>query len=803
MKKKTLALLGVAAFATVALASCNNKKKGGSGDNDDSGSGSTIAKAVWDPVDAATAKQQYTVSGDINLWLCYSKTYGSTYNGVITSGSTTNPIDNKTYSNGDQLPAWKEFQTQLGATAITQGAAYGKELDDAKNYDNFKSAKDSTSGAYKDKNGDTVDLFYNTTANLNELGDDDELVDLTSYINDGKMPALKKFLDDNGAVKDEITHNGKIFYTPYLDGFQAVERNFMMDTEQVEKLLDNDLPAGTGNLVAGKSADGTSKGLKGEAQAKPFIDANNNYATDNFEISIVNPKTSKAEKKTVKQTTNIIKQQNELLNTTDSSCTGKALINQFKAYAREAYGDIIDNCYDGKISKMFTSVGACYNADDLVALLRIFKANPDVLFASNTVYDEVIPVFPRGQANNRAENILNFAATLYGVQGRGSEYDHLFFGADGKIHDFDTQQASYDMLDKLHDLYTEGLIQANFWSGDKGTYGLDTFFTKKTKDASTYGLLEYDYIATQSAANEKKDGVGTDNSKRESAACGFVFKDSSVKGINAILSPLTYVSTESYNYSQNLDDKTGKTITRYYEENRSVKNTSWAIPKSSDNINAAIALMDFLFTKEGWEIQNFGPSSYWNYGTVLGVENTPIIKQDVLDHFSSCGLDFWNYCRGFLGTTQGVGHYRPTTLDFQATNYYSRDSYTNLVLACDEGVQINSRAVGSASDITWHASMPMACFSKMDKNVSNTYAGVTTFWSQGGKVSTSGTKVGWIMIMVEGKDTDKNVLTSVPGSTLGDYTYQDVKDERDVKNKSYLYSMGNKLNLIAPEAKAA
>ena len=194
---------------------------------------------------------------------------------------------------------------------------------------------------------------------------------------------------------------------------------------------------------------------------------------------------------------------------------------------------------------------------------------------------------------------------------------------------------------------------------------------------------------------------------------------------------------------------------------------------------------------------------YWTYDTVLGEQNTPVIKQAVLDHYSTCGIDFWNYCRGFLGTTQGIGHYRPTTLDYQATNYYSRESYTNLSLACDLGVQYNSRAVGYAHDISLHASMPMACFSLMDTTVSNTYAGVTTFWSQGGKVSTSGTKVGWIMIVAEGKDTDKNVLTSVAGSTKGDYTYQDVKDERETKNKSYLYTMGNKLNLVAPEAKAA
>ena len=743
----------------------------------------------WNPLSLKDVKDSYTIKGSLNTAIVYSKTSGITYNGAI-KGDTTNPIDGKEYQTGDLLPAWQAFADKLGIQNITSGLEYGGT--DAVNYTKFRETRND-SGQYIDINGDVTDLFYNTTNNLNALGDAGEAIDLLPYITDGKMPALAKFLQDNPAILTEIIHNGHIYYTPYMDGYQAVERGFVMDTEQVAKLLDYELPSGTGNLAAGLNGD--VKGLKSAPKAEAFVGTKGMNYDSNTLITIVNPKdTTKTVEVTVKQTSNILDQQNKLLS---KGTTGKELIEQFKDYAMSAYGDIINTYYDGNISKMFTSVGACYNADDLVALLRIFKANPDVLYGSADLYDEVVPVFPRGQANNRVENILNFGATLYGVQGRDSEYDHLYFGADGKLHDFDTTRASYDLLDKLNALYSEGLIQQNFWAGSNNNLGYSRFFAK-TADNSSFGLLEYDYFATQSSANDLYNGIGTANSNRKTSESGFKFSQVSVTGIMPILSPLTYVSTESFSSTQALDDKTGKSIVRYYEGNRSVKNTSWCIPSSSDNIETAIALMDFMFTKEGWEIQNFGPEGYWDYGTVLGEENTPIIKQEVLDHFANSGVDFWTYSRGFLGTAQGIGHYRPVSLDYQATNYYSHEGYNNVVIACDLGVQINARAVASSSECSWHASMPMAAFSTMDVATSTSYAGVTNFWAQNGKATPDGTPNGWVAIVAEGKDYSGYV---VPNANNGiSYTYSDVKSEIQTKNSTYLYYMGKALGLVPDEA---
>ncbi len=821
MKRKSIALLGIAAFAGVALAGC----AGGSGNNSGTGTTSTstvdpnivedealtkvadkyytgagneAGKAVWSPKTYAEVSSAYNVDStkDINLWIVYNKKYGCVYN---EKNPFTNPVDGLTYTKGSNnvLPSWKTFATNLGIKGIVQAGKLDGTSDDKAVYDLFTAAyKD---GKYQDEAGNTVDLFYNTTSNLNELGDSNRLVDLSTKLD--KMPAFKKFLDDNPSVKEEVTHNGKIFYTPYMDGFQAIERHFVMDTTHVETLLDEEIGTGLGQLVAGAAAPADSKGLKGAPKAQAFIgsDGENNYDKD-MEISIVNPKDNTKKNVTVKKTTNILKLQNQLLATTDGSCTGKALIEQFKTYARAAYGDIIDTYYDGKISKMFTSVGACYNADDLVALLRIFKANPDVLYDSATAYVEVVPVFPRGQADNRVENILNFGATLYGVQGRGSEYDHLFFGADGMIHDFDTATASFDMLDKLHDLYQEGLIQANFWAGSGGSDGLNKFFAHKFKQSetanSTFGLLEYDYLATQSFGNDMSNALGTKTSDRQTVKVGdqtIDFKNIPTQGIKGILSPLTYVATEEYNWLRKLDSNKGKTLTRYYEENRAVKNTSWAIPTSSDNIDSALALMDYMFTKEGWEIQNFGPSDYWEYGKIFG-DDVPVLKESTLKMVSDNNLDFWSFFRGYMGATQGIGHYRPAHLDYQATNDYAKQSYTDLVKACDLGVQMTSRSV-PVTNANWHSSMVMSNFSTLDVNISNQYIGVTDFWKQKGKADKNGAMNGWVAIVVEGKDS-----TTKFEANGKQYDLAAVKYERVTKNQTYLQRMGYTYQKEAPEA---
>jgi hypothetical protein len=813
MKKRKLALLGFAALTGIALASCGGGDNKNSGTSTGSGTGagtSTTSQGeeindptnvVWNPVKYDDVKSSYNVDStkSVDAWLVYEKNYGITYNKTKNGvKDDLNPITNKVLGDGELLPAWAAFQEKLGLT-VSQSGTFSK--DNNGNYTDLKEAWTTTdAGGYYKGTGNTVtDVFFNSTDNLNELGDADKMYDLKAAMEAGKMPALKKFLEDNPAVETEITaSNGKIYFAPYLDGYQAIERMFVVDAEQIEKLLDDTYDKTTlGKIVAGKAAT-DAKGFvlpNGTKLTSYVAKDGKNYAADT-QIDIVDPTTKKKTQVTVKSTNDIISQQNTLLNTTDGSCTGNALLDQFKAYIDAAYGDIITSKLGGKRSAIFTSVGACYNSDDMIALMRVFKACPDILYGDATNYEKVVPLFPRGQKGSRVATLLNFAATLYGVQGIGSEQGNLFIGADKKFHDAQTCQASYDMLDKLHDMYEEDLMEENFWSssdGKESENSVKRYFYKNTDANDTYGLITYDYTATQSAANDLKDGVGTKPADRKG-----VFAGQSVQGVQSILSPLTYVATDSFTASQSLDTKTGKTLTRYYEENRSVKNTAWGVLSSSDNIDGSLALVDFMFTKEGWEIINFGPEGYWTYDTILG-ESMPKIKQEVLNHFSGSGKTWWNYCRGYLGNTWAIGHYRPTALDFQATNYYSKESYTNLTLACTEGVQLFSTCRANINNFDWKTSSPQSAFSKEPQEVSDKYIGLNKFWAVDSSIITTGSTVGWVAVVAKGKDSNDAVLTGVNNK---DYKYADVKAEITQKNTTYLYNVGNAFgqDFIAPEA---
>ena len=806
MKKRKLALLGFAALTGVALASCgggNGNSTTGSGSGTGSntgsatntgGSGETVndpTHVVWNPITLKEANYK-NVSGDVNAWLVYEKNYGITYNKTKNGvKDDLNPITGKTLGDGDLLPAWVAFQEKLGLTVKQSSTVSG---DNGQNYTDFTNAwVNEEGGYYKGNDNSKIDVFFNSTDNLNELGKADKMYDLKKAMDDGKMPALKKFLQDNPAVETEITNsNGKIYFAPYLDGYQAIERMFVVDAEQIEKLLDDTYDTTTlGKLAAGKNGDAKGLVLADGAKLTPYVAKDGkNYAADTT-IDIVDPTTKKVAQVTVKSTDDIITKQNALLN---AGTTGGALLDQFKAYIDAAYGDIITSKLGGKRSAIFTSVGACYNADDMVALMRVFKACPDILYDSATDFDEVVPLFPRGQKGSRVATLLNFAATLYGVQGMGSEQGNLFIGADKKFHDGQTTQASYDMLDKLHNMYEEGLMEKNFWAssdGKESENSVKRYFYKNTNANDTYGLVTYDYTATQSAANDLKNGIGTKPSDRKGKFAGV-----SVQGVQSILSPLTYVATESYSADQSLDTKTGKTLTRYYEENRSVKNTSWGVLASSDNLDTTLALVDFMFTKEGWEIQNFGPEGYWDYAEILG-EQMPKIKQQVLDHFSGSGKTWWNYCRGYLGNTWAIGHYRPTALDFQATNDFSKDSYTNLTLAADLGVQKFSTCRAVVDNFDWKTSSPQSAFAKEGQEVSNKYIGLTKFWAVDSFLITTGSTNGWVSVVAKGKDSTDDVLTNINNKN---YKLADVKGEINDKNTTYLYNVGNVFDMIAPEA---
>ena len=588
-----------------------------------------------------------------------------------------------------------------------------------------------------------------------------------------------------------------------------------MDSSIAAKVLDAESFDAFDTTINGT---GAAKNVVQAASYTPFIHATKNYGEATTKVSILVNNTEVVEIN-VKQTDNIIAQQNALL---QAGCTGKALAEQFRAYLNAAYGEYVGEGkgkYFANYSDIFCSESAAYNTDELIALLRVIKANPGVITGDPN--EEVETIFPRGQAHNRVDNMADFMQ-IFGVQGMTSEKEMLYFSADGKLNTAATTQATYDAVMKLSQMYDEGLILGEFWhkpASTSGTAYLDKYF-KKTADGAGYGFMMYDYAAANCAANDMKDGIGTDPSKRK------IEYEST--GIKPVLPPVTYwANTTSWSVSQPLNDFSGKTLMRYAEENRSLKGNSWCIPTTSDNVDAALRLMDYMFSDLGAMIQDFGPTEYWQTpnvaaGDVLAPgltaveagkaycstdivsdELTPIISDTlkIMLKDQAGGRDFWSFMRAIIGSTHGIGCERSKGLDIQATNAYGQVGLIDLKQAISAGVVELAKVDKVPGQYTWHTTVPTAGYTAPNKDAQTAYEAVTAFWTSD---KNNAEALGWVAIVKANASSDMTNVACGNTANSNAYKYSDVLAQIEQMNKVYLYSMASSLgdNCIPDYAKS-
>ena len=687
MKKKTIALMGFSVLAALALVGCKDN-------NDDNGKATTTTSAAGG--DTTTAGDATTTAGDATTTAGDTTTTTSEYTqdtkgldisvnyqakqgiSFINSTSFANPIDGQTYSGGKTayatrslLPAWKEFASKLNTT-IRDAEDYSANADNG-NYDAMKDTKKWKSASDTTQN---VDLFYNSTGNIQKAIDSGLATDLTQFINADKMPNFKAYLEEHTSIADQLTSSdGKIYYTPYFDGYQFLERQFVLNSALAFEVLDQTSYDLFDTTVAGVGA--ATNGLQAN-KFNPFVyemngDTKVNYAgaTKSVEVS------KNGEKATITvngNVENIISQQNTLL---AAGTTGKALAQQLKTYLTAVYGGNVgaDKTYKN-YTEIFCGESAAYTTDELVALMRVIRANPGVI---SGVFDNngqltaagdpsaTVEIFiPRGAANNRVQNIM-MISQLFGIQGTDSEDQNgNFFDSEGTISNMRSAKSSYQALDYLNQFYQEGLIVKEFWKSNDsfkdGNYYRDKYFGHSKWDGG-YGFIMYDYSATQGQANQvDSNGIGVKAANViESFAdnpTGRTFGDYSV-GVMPVLPPLTYWATEGTalsNLNADITDRTNKTLMRYSDSNRSLKTNSWMIPASSDNKERAAQLMDYIFSEEGGDIQDFGPSIYWgediNY---KGVVDRGLSAATLSMLAQSAAGDCFSFWRGYIGSSHGIG----------------------------------------------------------------------------------------------------------------------------------------------------
>jgi len=790
MKKKFL-LTGsavIAGAAILGLASC------GTDTEDVERKAATGTKSTHSYVEAPAAPTYAGDGGEVDVYINYAATSGVSR--AENQPTVSDPITNGQLAPGVMLPTWKAFQSYTNTT-IKDATTYAKSKDDevwsSVTSNNFKSESDLTR---------TIDVIYNTTKNFG--ASTDKLLALDDYIENGKMPNFKAYLDKNPDVKKMLQKSGKIYYTPYFDGQDDIERMFIMDTALTKKVLDS--TSGWDTTTTNGGSNPSSNVVQGGFY-QPFTNADYNYAEDT-KVSVLFENQVKTV--TVFKTKNIIKQQNELL---AKGCTGQELAQQFIDYIKDAYKDLFDHGFYKNPSDLFATDSAAYNADDLIALMRVVKANPGMI--SGDANAEITTFFPRAASNNRVDNMYDLAQ-IWGIQGVDGENGNFYIGGDGKVHALESTQASYDALEYLSQIYDEGLILKDFYTDannpkGNGTGFLDKFY-KKTLADSAYGFMMYDYSAATCAANDISNGIGTKATSRKNGFdTGY-----ECQGITAVLAPLTYWATGSeWSPSDAITSRAGKTLTRYYESNRALKGNSWAIPANADNPDGAVRLMDVMFSDLGQMVNNYGPVEYWakpdttkgdtvaNYdenkfyvsNDLVAGELAPILSAKVKASIAGQSGDFWSYSRGYLGATHGIGNVRPKGVNLQATNAYAQSGIANIQSAFTVGGSVAgdgtvlklatiSKVKNSSNETvyTWNTSVPSG-FTKSWKDNDNEYSSLTGFWASD-KLNNN---TGWVSAVTRGH-TNAISTAEVKNAQGNAVTYAKVLEERDVFNKKCLYT---------------
>ena len=539
--------------------------------------------------------------------------------------------DGKTYHTGELKPTWVAVQDKLGMVFENQyqGNSAAKEFD-----------------FWKERLGD-VDMVSGTAAKLNENGVAGNVVNIAEYLD--QMPNFKAYLEANPIVRMSITGDtdtGAIYFSPYFDGVDDIERMPLMRTDWVEKLLN-----GEGEFTADAS------GKTAAPAYEPYMPT-----SGKVEIEVVKADGSGVESisKDYDAAGNIIDKMNAA-----GAMDGVAAVNMLRAYIDQAY----NGYYGANRADLFIGQNAAWDADELVALLRCVVANPQTLNGT----DSIQGLFSREDNNNqRRVDMFRFAGTLFGVRGLESRNQYLYVGADNKLHDARQEADTYEAMGRMGAMVKEGLISKAFvdMSEEKSATYLE----------NDLGFMHYDYNQTQTLLNATK--LQADQGEK----------------YMAVMVPVA-----------RWDDGTGEQFMRFTESWRSVKTDGWGISKAGvgddqDKLNACLALIDFAYSEEGQILMSYGPEAWRSSETFMfnGKEMPQISEACRTELWDLAGGNYTNYARQYLGST--LSFLKSQAFEFQCTHDVGREGAGHISTAIGLGT-IKHPELGMA-DNPWYTIVP-------------------------------------------------------------------------------------------------
>ena len=625
---------------------------------------------------AETVYDKYAPGTELKMAFGYNSTDAAiSFSANIISeygnGSVIKLSNGKEYRAGELKPTWQELQNRLNISFV----------------DVYQGNNSSNEWSYWENQLDQLQVIYGGLSTLNNAGLAGSLVNIADYLD--MMPNLKAYLDANPIVYMSITadpETGAIYFSPYFDGLDDIERMTLMRTDWVEKLLNGSEPFTAANY---KTIN--------QFYYKPYMPTSGSVTVD-----VVKPDGSGVEQVTKNYDAygNIV----NLMNMADS-IPGDEAVNMLREYIDKTYGGYYkpENRAD-----LFIGQNAAWDADELVALLRCVVANPQTLNGT----DKIFGIFAREDDNmQRKVDTYRFAGTLFGARGLESRLDFAYIGSDGQVHDARQEAASYEAVERMNAMAREGLISTSYLNNE----------AEKTQTMleNDLGFMHYDYNQTQTLYNQ--DG------KLDTAAG---------EKYMAVITPVArwYDGT----------DPNGVYM-RFTESWRSVKDSGLAITKAGcteDQIYAALAMIDYAYSKEGQILQSYGPDDfiktnadgsyvYFDFNGEPWPEIADSTRAELWAMPKTPG-NYTNYARYYLGST--LTFLKSQAFEYQCTADVGREGAGRISTAIALGV-IKHPKLALTSDNYWYTLMPSAL--PIDEQQASIINGLTAITGNSGRFGTS------------------------------------------------------------------
>ncbi|MGN0807211.1 MAG: hypothetical protein ACI4MN_02020 [Candidatus Coproplasma sp.] len=508
--------------------------------------------------------------------------------------------DGKSYNIGDLKPAWAALQDQLDLklTDAFQNKGSEAQLTDPIN-----------------KIGGTMADYDIITASASAITQNtSELVDINQYLD--LMPNYKAFLEANPVTRYSLTSNtttGAMYYAPYYDGNDDIEKYCLVEQNWVCNLLDSTDVSGatttykaqqvakkliesTGTVIVDATSYMGQTGSWSVATSKPGADSETVNVTVDYDavIAELNKADSalatavKAAIGTAEISTasgNIVDIHNQMITASAGEVTGAQLLKVLQEYIKVAYkvdgAQLYGATVNGvatKLSDVFNATYAAWDVDLLTALSRCAVTGSAIIGIDTANEGSIYGISARQGTTQRRVDVTALVGELYGVRGMESRLEYLYIAADGSVKDARMNAESYEACAKLGALAKEGLVYTGNENVDTDRDGVNG------EKAAPAALMIHDYAQTQS-----KDCFTNDDLK------------------------IVPVNTPVSKWDTN-DDGTKDTIMRFTESWRSVKNTGFCISKkatdgNSDKLAACLAFIDYLFSNDGQILMTYGPQS--------------------------------------------------------------------------------------------------------------------------------------------------------------------------------------------------